>query len=213
MKYFFKALGVFALMTSLSYGEFTKATNGEHVTITGKVSDVKADSFKLNFQGKTILVEMDDYSSWIKDGFKLANGDDVIVSGKIDKDFMEKKKVEAGSVYVKNIDTYFYASIVDEEDLTYFPTAYGELGKLPEGVAIDLQGKITQVRGREFTVDTGLRRVTIDTSTMGYNPMDDSGFTLLDVGDRVRVSGKVEDNVFDTREVAASYVRELPKLI
>ncbi len=213
MKKMLIAIGIFTAMTSLAFGELAGKSNGEFVTLSGKVSDVKPHSFTLTTNGNKVLVEMDDYSSWIADGFKLVNGDQVAVSGRVDKDFLEKKKVEAGSVYVKNIDTYFFASSDDEEDFTYVPTSYSLIGTLPEGAQIDLQGKITNVQGREFTVDTGIRKIVVDTQSMTYNPVDNKGFTKLNVGDRVRVSGKVEENLFEAKEVAANYVTELPKNI
>lgn len=209
MKNFIIAAGIFSMTTSLALADMTNKTNGEFVTLTGKVSDVKADSFSLTNNGNKILVEMDDYSSWVSDGFKLVNGDQVVVTGKVDKDFLEKKKVEAGSVYVKNINTYFFANSDDEEDYLTIPATYSLVGTLPEGAQIDLQGKITSVQGREFTVDTGIRKIVVDTQSLTYNPMDQKGFTKLSIGDRVKVSGRVEDNLFETKEVAASYVSEL----
>jgi len=149
------------------------------------------------------------YDRWASDGFKLVNGDQVAVYGRIDQDFLEKKKVEAGTVYVKNIDTYFFANSDDEEDFTNIPNIYSYVTTLPEGVLIDLQGKITKISGSEFTVDTGLRRVNVDTKKMTYNPLDKIGFTRLSIGDRVRVSGRVEDNIFESKEVSANYLTKL----
>lgn len=211
MKNFIIATGILTLTTTVAFANLTNKSNGEFVTLSGKVSDVKPHSFSLTNNGNKVLVEMDDYSSWVADGFKLVNGDQVVVSGKVDKDFLEKKKVEAGSVYVKNIDTYFFASSDDEEDFLSIPVSYSLVANLPEGAQIDLQGSITSVQGREFTVDTGIRKIVVDTQSLSYNPMDQKGFTKLALGDRVKVSGRIEDNLFETKEVAASYVTELPK--
>lgn len=204
-----KVLATTALISASAFGGFSDKTNGEFVTISGKVNEVKEDSFNLNVEGKKILVEMDDYG-WSADGYKLMNGDQVVVSGRVDKDFLEKKKVEAGSVYVKSIDTTFYSNSTDEEDaVPFIMTSYTLVPALPEGAAVDVQGKITKVEGREIVVDTGLRKVTVDTNEMFYNPLDKTGFTKLAVGDRVRVSGKVDKDYFDTKEIDASSVTEL----
>jgi uncharacterized protein YdeI (BOF family) len=192
-----------------SIAAFSDKSNGEWVTLSGKVSGVSARSFILQVDGKKIPVEMDDYG-WGADGYKLVNGDQVVVSGRIDKDFLEKKKVEAGSVYVKNLNTYFYANPADEEDLLYIPTTYSYFSTvLPEGASVDLQGKVTSVSGREFTVDTGFRKVTVDTKSLLYNPLDNVGYTKIKVGDRVKVSGKVQDDLFDTKEVSANFLTKL----
>lgn len=201
------SLALFVSALNVQAG-FSDKTNGEFVTISGKVSDVKADSFNLNVEGNKILVEMDDYG-WAADGYKLVNGDQVVVSGRVDKDFLEKKKVEAGSVYVKNIDSYFFANSSDEEDVPVITTTYTLIPTLPEGASVDLQGKITSVKGRELVVDTGTRKVTVDTKELIFNPLDKEGYTKLSVGDRVHVSGKVDKDYFDTKEVDAKFVTEL----
>lgn len=202
------------LVTTLASGaalaNFDSKSNGEHITLSGTVRDVKANSFHLKTGNKDILVEMDDYNKWSADGFKLVNGDQVVVNGRIDQDFLEKKKIEAGSVYVKNINTTFYADSADEEDLPYVPSTYLSIKTLPEGAQADIQGQVTDVSGREFTVDTGVRKVTVDTQKMLYNPLDERGFTKLKKGDRVRVSGVVEDNFFENKELSANSVLELP---
>jgi uncharacterized protein YdeI (BOF family) len=200
-------ISTFAFSIS-TFAGLSNKTNGEYITLSGKVSDVKADSFSLNVAGKKVFVEMDDYG-WAADGYKLVNGDQVVVTGKVDKDLLENKKVEAGSVYVKNLDTTFYASSADEEDGPIIMTTYTMVPTLPEGASVDVQGKITDVKGRELTVDTGFRKVKVDTKDMIYNPLDNSGYTKLSVGDRVRVSGRVDNDYFDTKEVSAKSVTEL----
>lgn len=209
MKYLLLVFSFFSMFSHSVMAQLATKSDGEFVTLTGKVSDVKAQSFTLNTSGNKVLIEMDDYDSWAADGFKLVAGDQVVVSGKVDRDILEKKKVEAGSVYVKNIDTYFFANSDDEEDFTFVPTYYSLLGTLPEGAQMDLQGRITAVQGREFTVDTGVREIVIDTEKMAYDPLDNKGFMKLKVGDRVRVSGKVEENLFEVKEIAANYIVEI----
>lgn len=209
MKLLLIIFSILTLQFSLAFGSFANKTNGESVTITGKVTEVKRNSFMLKTYGKNILVEMDSYDGWAGEGFKLINGDQVVVYGRIDNDFLEKKKVEAGTVYVKNINAYFFANSADEEGYNYIPNVYSYMSDLPENVLVDIQGKITKINKRELTVDTGSRKVTVDTKKMTYNPLDKLGFTKLKIGDRVRVSGKVEDNIFESNEVAANYLTKL----
>ncbi len=205
----FLTLATMTLISVSAFAGFSDKTNGEFVTLSGKVSEVKEDSFKLTVDGKKVLVEMDDYG-WSADGYKLVNGDQVVVSGQVDRDFLENKKVEAGSVYVKNLDTTFYSNSSDEEDVVPFiMTSYTLVPTLPEGASVDVQGKITQIDGREMVVDTGFRKVTVDTKDMIFNPLDKVGFTKLAKGDRVRVSGKVDNDYFDTKEIDASSITEL----
>ena len=87
-------LGASAAVFSISaLAGISDKTNGEFVTLSGKVTSVSADWFKLKTDKKTILVEMDDYD-WDVDGYKLVKGDQVVVNGRVDHDFLEKKKIE-----------------------------------------------------------------------------------------------------------------------
>lgn len=204
----------FILITALalSFGAsaaLKNAVNGEAVVLSGKVTSVSPDAFKVKVKNDTVTVEMDDWDA-DADGYKLVKGDNVVVSGMVDHDFLEKKTVEASTVYVKNLDTYFFASSYDEEVDPYIVTAtYSVVGDLPENASADLQGKVVTIKGREFVVDTGLRKITVDTKDLLYNPMDDAGVTQIDMGDRVRVSGVVDDDFFDENEVSANFLMEL----
>ncbi len=206
----FLLIALLSALCATAGAKVSDKMNGESITISGKVSEVRANTFKLKTADRDILVEMDDHSSWIADGFKLRDGDEVVVYGRVDQDLFEKKKIEAGTVYVKNINTTFYANSADEEDRAYTPTNYSYFSGLKEGAFVDIKGKITKVSGREFTIDTGLRNVKVDTNSLLYNPLDKKGFTRLEPGDQVRVTGNVQNEYFDDKEVSAATVIELP---
>ena len=211
MRNFMSYLVALTLTVFLGYSaeaNLKNKSNGEWVTISGKITNVERDSFKLKSKNKTTLVEMDDYD-WDADGYKLVVGDNVVVTGRVDKDFLEKKKVEASSVYVKGINTYFYANSADEEDISYATPVYTTVTELPESTIADLKGVVTKVDGREFTLNTGLRIIKVDTDELYYNPMDNKGVTQIDVGDNVRVSGLVEDDFLEGKEIEASFVSEI----
>ena len=195
-------------LSAVAFANFSSKKDGEFVTLSGKVKNVKADSFQLMNGNRTILIEMDD-NDWDADGYKLVNGDEVVVSGVVDQDFLEKKKIEAGSVYVKSLNTYFYASSMDEEGAAYLSPTYSTFATLPENATVEMTGKVISVSGREFVIYTGLRNVTVDTDSLIYNPMDKIGFTKIKKGDRVTVTGKVDDNIFGKRKVNASSLYEL----
>lgn len=69
-----------------------------------------------------------------------------------------------------------------------------------------VRGTVTGVDGREFTIDTGPRKLTVDTSTMVYNPLDKKGYQTVDKGDYVSVSGHMEDDFWEGRELMADTV-------
>jgi hypothetical protein len=94
------------------------------------VKNVTPDTFTLDYGKGVVTVEMDD-GHRDADAYKLFEGDKVTVNGKIDDDLYETTKIEASSVYVEKLGTYFYASPVDEEDVFFYtvttPVVVGDL--------------------------------------------------------------------------------------
>lgn len=174
------------------------AANNTWITISGKVEAPKADSFMLNYGNGQVLVEMDDWD-WYGEGYKLINGDEVSVSGWIDDDFFETTSIEASSVYVKDLGSVFFASGADEE------AAVVAAAPITEPFT-SVSGTVTEISGREFTLNTGNRKVTIDTNNMAYNPLDQEGYQQIAEGDVVRATGQMQNTFFDTRELAANSV-------
>lgn len=205
-----------AAATSLIFATFSaytlaadpaKKPDESWINVSGTVASASGDYFWLDYGKGKIKVEMDDWD-WYKEGYAIIEGDDVSVSGMIDHDLFQKKTIEASSVYVKSLNSYFYASAVDEENVpsSYTYTTYSIV---PVSGKAEYVGEITKVDGRSFIIDTGLQKMKIDTSEMNYNPLDDYGYQKLDVGDRVRVSGKVEDDIFDKTEFVADSILSL----
>lgn len=177
---------------------YTRANNS-FISINGTVDSVSADKFMLNYGDGLVTVEMDDYDR-DADGYNLMKGDKVRVSGFIDDDVFETTKIEAGSVFVENLGTYFFASSADEEDSFMTMTA-------PVVVSSTyVQGKVTGINGCKFTLDTGKRMLTVDTSELGYNPLDKEGYQKIKKGDRVSVGGKMDKDFWGNRELDANSV-------
>ena len=80
------------------------------LSINGKVKSVSADSFMLDYGKGLITVEMDD-GDRDADAYKLVEGDEVTVYGMTDDDLYQTTKIEASSVYVKNLETYFVVTL------------------------------------------------------------------------------------------------------
>lgn len=179
--------------------------NASWITLSGTVAAVAPDAFRLDYGEGLITVEMDDWD-WYAEGTLLAEGDEVTVNGFVDDDLYELRSIEASSVYVNDLNTYFYASGADEEDWTTTASVF-----LFEPGQLQLTGTVTSVSGREFTLDTGTRQIQVDTITMPYNPLDDTGFQKIRKGDRVRVSGSLDFDLFEKREILADSIVTLLK--
>jgi hypothetical protein len=122
----------------------------------------------------------------------------------VDDDFFETTTIEASSVYVEDLDTYFYASGADEEEVMTTVTTFYDYD-------FEVTGKVTSVQGREFTIDTGDRTMSIDTVDMAYNPLDDQGYQQIEEGDRVTVFGDMDLSLFDEREISAETIVTLER--
>lgn len=175
--------------------------DGSYISLTGEVASSTPSAFILDYGEGLVTVEMDDWE-WYADGYMILPEDQVTVYGYVDDDFYETTSIEASSVYVEDLNTYFYASGADEESLSIATAAIYDLD-------FEITGEITAIDGREFKVDTGERTVTVDTWQLGYNPVDDQGYLRLDVGDRVTVFGDLDRDVFDNRELSAETIIKL----
>ena len=173
------------------------------ISISGTAVDVQFDTFTLDYGDGVVTVEMDDWD-WYNENRVVLEGDKLTVYGKIDDDLYETTSIEASSVYVESLGTYFYASAADEEyddDYDYWvvasPITVGDT---------TVRGTVTGVDGREFTIDTGARQLTVDTVAMSYNPLDDRGYQQIDPGDYVSVTGHIDNDLWEERELTAEYV-------
>lgn len=193
-------LGTFLICPTVAadHNVYTRP-DGSWISISGTVEDVRMDTFTLDYGHGLVTVEMDD-GDRDADAYKLIKGDDVTVYGFIDDDLFETTKIEASSVYVDKLGTYFYASGIDEED-TLFSV---EVPRIQSSVVI--QGKVTRVNDTQFVLDYGNRSITVEVDDMNYNPLDDQGYLKVEIGDIVNVSGKIEAGFFDNRILEAESI-------
>ncbi|REJ72301.1 MAG: hypothetical protein DWQ34_07030 [Planctomycetota bacterium] len=173
------------------------------ISIDGTVESVSANSFELDYGTGIVTVEMDD-GDRDADGYKFVKGDKVRVSGMVDDDLYETTTIEASSVYVENLGTYFYASAIDDEDVDTFVTYTTPIavsGTVVQGIVTDVE-----TFGSDFVINTGERSLTVDTDKMPYDPLDDEGYQKIEVGDRVSVTGDMERKFFEGREFSAESI-------
>ncbi len=178
------------------------APDDSWISLSGTVAESGEDSFILDYGHGSVVVEMENWD-WYGEHGGIIENDRVTVYGEVDDDMFETATIEAESVYVENLGTYFYAEPADErayDRIDIAPTTPVVVGDMV------VTGTITDVDGREFTIDSGIQSITVDTVSLPYNPMDDKGFQQLDVGDAVTVSGYMEEDLFDRREVVAQSI-------
>ncbi|UGB37163.1 DUF5666 domain-containing protein [Frateuria soli] len=178
-----------------------KKPNGTWLSLSGTVTDAQNRFFTLDYGKGKIPVEMDGWT-WYGQNYQSLEGDKVTVYGRVDDDLFERDKIEASSVYDQDLGTYFYANASDEEGpanyaLWVHPVVVGET---------IVRGTVTSVNGRDFTVDYGPRKITVDTSQLKNNPLDNKGFQQIDKGDYVSVAGDMERSFWGNRQLQADSV-------
>ncbi len=178
-----------------------RAPDGSLITLSGTIVSAQADRFRLDYGPGTMIVEMDDWDD-TGEAIGLLEDDQVVVYGFVDDDFYERRTIEASTVYVQNLGTYFYASGVDEEDVP-------PMLLLDIEPRVSVRGTVQSVQGRELVLGTGPEAIEVDTVSMPYNPLDDEGYQRIEVGDRIYVSGVLDDDLFDSLEVAADRIAKL----
>jgi len=185
------------------YDKDVPARDGAEVAISGEVARASASTFQLDYGEGEVLVEMDDYD-FDADAAPLEDGDRVTVYGYVDTGFFETRSIEASSVWNAESNSFHYASGADEE-MDYALYAYPALEH--DGAGITMTGVISSVDGREFVLSPAVGGdVEVDTAAMNYNPLDNEGMQRLDPGDRVSVSGQLDDALFEDTELSAESI-------
>lgn len=193
---------VFSLSAPAQPNPYNKPDNA-WISISGTVETVARDTFTLDYGEGIVTVEMDD-GDRDADAYKLLKGDKVTVSGLVDDDLFETTTIEAGSVYVENIGTHFFASAADEEDDAWIVTT------TPVVVSSTvMRGLVTEAGDDHFTLNTGNKRVRVEVDAMPYNPLDDEGYQKVKKGDFVEVSGYIDDELFERRALDARAITVL----
>lgn len=197
------AAAVTALAPAAAAQTPATTSNGEWLTLSGTVEAVAGDNFVLDYGRNSIAVEMDDYD-WYNENAIIV-GDDVTVTGRMDKDFLQNRRLEASSVYVDSIHTRFYANAADEEDIWAAPG-----GAFANASGLGVTGMVKAISGDEMTVDAGVFEYKVDTGELAYDPFDRRGLQHIAVGDRVSITGQFDDSdFFDSPEIDASSLIEL----
>lgn len=185
-------------------GEAVKeAPNNTWVSITGTVTSSTAWTFLLDYGDGVITVEMDDFDSF-PEGHQLFNDDKMIVFGRVDEDPFEKRRIEAASVFVEDLGTFFHAGPLDEEDFHHWNASVPlNAGRL------ELSGEVTAIDGREITLEVGNTKLIVDTGEMHINPVDNAGYLRVRPGDRIKVVGTMDHGLFERTEVMADVLIKL----
>lgn len=194
----------------------SKYEDNSHISITGKVISSEDNTFELKYKTNKILVKMENWDSEEESKF-IKKGEWVTVYGYLDRDYFQKDKIVAYGIYAHNRDEYYFSDDKDREDKGF---VYLFINKFDQSkrdeTNLSLKGKVTDIESedKKFILETNsnsFKQVRIDTSKLGYNPLDNEGHLKIKEGDQVYVSGKLDVNFFDKNEIEANKILKLHK--
>lgn len=178
------------------------------IRITGRAVETGAETFMLDYQDGKAFVEVDSEGPSFANT-EILDGDWVTVYGKVDKGTFETTTIEAERIYAQRLEKWVYASAEDEEkrDLelgvrTYEPTS-------PALSAVSITGTVREVEEEQFTLSTGGGELTVDTSELNYDALDDRGVQQLEPGKLVTVTGIPANRTLKSRHLNARYIIEM----
>lgn len=198
-------LGVSACQSNEALEAYKSSDNGEYISLNGKITDVQANGFNMDVDGENILVEMDDFDSF-KEGYQLKVKDQVMVFGMVDKDFLEKRSLEASTVYVKNLNTHFFASSADEEDFQSYTTYYISPN---DNMNVLVRGRVLSIADDMITLSTGVDKIRVSTKSMFFNPIDTRNYMDIAKNDYIEVSGMITPSYLEKKDIEAFTIKEL----
>lgn len=172
------------------------------ITMSGTVMSPTRDAFLLDYGAGQIIVEMDTWEGWAE-AMNLTEGNKVTVIGRVDNDLLESATIEASAVVDEMNGQHYFADAADEEDMAdWFATHAAAEGQTT------MRGIVKKVNAEanEFMLDNGVFEVKVATENLDENPLDATGATQIKDGDIVSVSGIVENDLFEQRELQAMTV-------
>ena len=192
--------------TLLAHSETTPytLTNGDSITLSGKATKIRKETFTLDYGYGAIVVEVDD-SDWYSEMPYLEEGDPVTVSGKIDSDFGQSRSIEAG--ILETPDGITLASSLDEEDFQY-PITNIDFENASEDSLLEVKGFVNNIRGKEFTLSFEGQHVNIDLDEMENPPLSKEGELLIRKGEFISVIGYLDRDLFEADEIKANSIVE-----
>lgn len=182
-----------------------KSEDDSMIVLTGNVAEVRDDEFDMSYGGNTVTVELDRFGWDGEETRYLTPGESVTVTGFVDDDLFEGREIEAYNIRLNTSMVYYYTTVNPE------PVYYTQsMDRLPEeGTFVSMTGEIVNIDGSEITVENDSGKIKVDTAQLAYNPFDNDGMQKLEKGDRVYVSGDVNDNFYEKKEIQADSILEL----
>lgn len=204
-----KTLTVVVLAICLSVSALAQSddneSDGTWMGLTGTVTSTESDSFELDYGKGRVTVEMGHWNT-LGEVFPVVGGDKVSVYGEADNGLHQSRRIEADSIYVDDLNSYFYASSADKDE-------FGEWMVDVDAAEghVTYTGTVTSIEplANTLTIDAGAMELTVDTSALADDPLHENALEQIDLGDRVRFEAVVDRDFIGDQDFLAKSVTRL----
>lgn len=162
----------------------------EVFTLSGQIVDSVGSNLVLRHEGGVVEVNFSGWPERVPGGPRIMGvGDNVTVTGWLDERFMRSGSLDILGVYVEDRRAFFTLGEEGGGDGAGLRPSVVPTDTLGREGSASMTGTIVEMRDEGFVLRAGPADVVVDTTSLFYNPYDDVGIQVLEVGDRVHVTG------------------------
>jgi uncharacterized protein YdeI (BOF family) len=158
-----------------------------YVTLTGRVTEARPESFLLDHGSGHVLVDMRDWG-WYQRDFRNLEGSRVTVQGRLDEAWPERSVINADALYAADRRQVYYAPTTG----TVFPAGRQQALVTYAEAPMQIIGTVAAIdpQAREIRVDSGGINFAVTTDRLAQDPIRGEPFELH-VGNRIIAAGRL----------------------
>ena len=181
--------------------EFRTSESGDTwITLTGEVSAVDSKFFTLDYGDGNIFVELRD-TDLDSNAYAKMKGEEVMVTARLDDGMFSSERLVAQSVIVDGMDTVYLAESVNQASADLYLSTASNIEFDDEEMV--LVGTVKSIGKEALQIDVGDTTLTVELDELEDAPVDADGYLTLMKGERVRITGELEDDFFNRFTVEA----------
>ena len=178
----------------------TSESGDTWITLTGEVSAVDSKFFTLDYGDGNIFVELRD-TDLDSNAYAKMKGEEVMVTARLDDGMFSSERLVAQSVIVDGMDTVYLAESVNQASADLYLSTASNIEFDDEEMV--LVGTVKSIGKEALQIDVGDTTVTVELDELEDAPVDADGYLTLMKGERVRITGELEDDFFNRFTVEA----------
>lgn len=176
------------------------------ITLTGEVTAVDSQFFTLDYGDGQIFVELRDTDLDTK-AYAEMDGEDVMVTARLGEGMFSNERLVAQSVIVENMDTVYLADSVDQASADLYLSTASNIEFDDEEMV--LVGTVKSIGKEALQIEVGDATLTVELDELENAPVDEDGYLSLMKGERVRITGELEDDFFNRFTVEADTLMKM----